>query len=90
MADYADDAVLMTMDGANVGKEAIGAYFINGASMLPNFRITSSQAQTVGDVVLMSWTADSDVATIPHGLDTFVIRDDKIVAQTVWNTIAPK
>ena len=38
MADYADDAVLMTMDGANVGKEAIGAYFINGLSASAQFQ----------------------------------------------------
>ena len=30
------------------------------------------------------WKAESDVATVPYGVDTFVIHDDKIKLQTVW------
>ena len=78
------------MDGANAGKEAIWAYFISGLSALPNFKITSAETKMDGDIVLMTWSAVSDVATIPHGVDTFVIHDDKILAQTVWMAIAPK
>jgi len=32
MADYADDALLMTVDGAFVGKEAIQSFFTNAFS----------------------------------------------------------
>ena len=40
LADYADDAVLMTMEGAHVGKDAIQAYFVNALSAMPNSKIT--------------------------------------------------
>jgi ketosteroid isomerase-like protein len=90
MADYADDAILMTPEGANVGKAAIQGYFINALSALPNAKLSPTGHIVQGDLVLFTWIGVSDVATIPHGVDTFVIRDDKIRLQTVWLTIAPK
>jgi len=36
------------------------------------------------------WPAESDVATISQGVDTFVIRDDRIRLQTMWFTATPK
>jgi len=90
MADYADDAILMTMDGANVGKAAIQAYFVNSLSAMPNTRLSPTGHVVHKDAVLLTWTGVSDVATVPHGVDTFVIHDDKIWLQTVWFTIVPK
>jgi len=90
MADYADDAVLMTMDGANVGKAAIQGYFVNALSAMPNAKLSVTGHIVQEDFVLVTWTGVSDVATVPHGVDTFVIHDDKIRLQTVWFTIVPK
>jgi hypothetical protein len=90
MADYADDAVLLTLDGASVGKPAIQAYFVNALSAMPNGKLSPTGDIVHGDYVLTTWTGDSDVATIPYGVDTFVIRDEKIRLQTVWFTVVPK
>ena len=90
IADYADDAVLMTMEGAYVGKDAIQSYFVNALSAMPNSRISPTGHMVHGDLVLLTWTGVSDVATVPHGVDTFVIHDDQIRLQTVWFTIVPK
>ena len=90
MADYADDAVLMTMDGANVGKAAIQAFFVNALSAMPNAKLSLTGHIVHGDFVLVNWTGVSDVATVPYGVDTFVIHDDKIRLQTVWMNIVPK
>jgi ketosteroid isomerase-like protein len=90
MADYADDAVLLTMDGANVGKSAIQGFFVNALSAMPNSKLSSTGHSVHGDYVLTTWVGDSDVATVPYGVDTFVIRDDKIRLQTVWFTVVPK
>jgi ketosteroid isomerase-like protein len=90
MADYAEDAVLVTMDGVYVGREAIQGFFIGAFSSMPNLKLTGTGEHVYGDVVLCSWTADSTVASIPTGVDSFVIRDDKIRLQTGWFTVAPK
>ena len=90
IADYADDAVLMTMEGAHVGKDAIQTYFVNALSAMPNTKISPTGHMVQGDFVLLTWTGVSDVATVPHGVDTFVIRDDKIRLQTVCFMVIPK
>lgn len=78
LADYADDAVLLTMEGAFVGKAAIQGFFVNSLSAMPNAKISFTGHVVHGDLVLITWTGDSDVATIPHGADSFVIEDDRI------------
>jgi hypothetical protein len=90
MADYADDAVLMTMDGAHVGKAAIQAFFVNTLSAMPNVKLMLTGHIVHGDYVLVTWTGVSDVATIPQGVDTFVIHDDKIRLQTAWFAVVAK
>ena len=90
LADYADDAVLLTMEGASVGKDAIQGFFVNALSAMPNGKLSMTGHMVHGDYVLTTWTGDSDVATVPYGVDTFLIRDDKIRLQTVWFTVAPK
>jgi len=90
MADYADDAVLMTMDGVFVGTAAIQDFFVNALSAMPNLKLSATGVKVHGDWVLCTWTGESDVASIPNGVDTFVIRDDRIRLQTACFTIVPK
>jgi len=89
MADYADDAILITPDGALVGKPAIQAAFEGMVQGSPNLKFTS-QDIVEGDTLLTIWSAESDTATMPQGVDTFVIRDDKIQRQTAWFVVHPK
>jgi ketosteroid isomerase-like protein len=90
MADYADSAVLMTMDGTFVGKDAIQGFFQNLFASQPNARVDFRRTVAEGDTLLLEWSAESDVATMPQGVDTFVIQDDKIRRQTMWFTVVPK
>jgi len=90
MADYADDAVLMSIEGANVGKAAIQGYFVNALSAMPNAQLSLTGHIVHGDLVLITWTGVSDVATIPHAVDTFVVQDDKIRLHTVWLMVTPR
>jgi ketosteroid isomerase-like protein len=89
MADYADDAILIVPDGAVVGKPAIQAGFENMIQGSPNIRFTSQEI-VEGDTLLTIWSAECDTATFPQGVDTFVIRDDKIQRQTAWFVVKPK
>ncbi len=90
MADYADDAVFMTMQGACVGKAAIQGWFVSTLTANPHMKLTLTGHEVHDDYVLVTWTAVSDVASIPQGVDTFVIRDDRIRLQTVWFAAIPK
>jgi len=90
MADYADDAVVLTLDGAHVGKEAIRAFFEELFESMPNLEFSLGQVAVEGDTLLVHWSAESDTVSIPEGVDTFVVRDDRIQRQTAWTKILPK
>jgi uncharacterized protein (TIGR02246 family) len=90
MADYADDAVLLLLDGSFVGKEAIQAFFEGALQGMPNLEFSSGGVAVEGDTLLVRWSAESDTVSIPEAVDTFVIRDDRIQRQTAWTKMVPK
>jgi hypothetical protein len=79
MADYAEDAVLMTLE----------TFFLNGLGAMPNMRMGSAGVQVHGEFALVAWSAEFDGGAIPHGVDTFFIHDDRIHVQTVVMTVVP-
>jgi len=90
MADFADDAVRLTMEGAYVGKAAIQDAAVKFASAMPHAKLSVTGRFVHGDYLMVTWKGDSDVATIPYGVDTMVIHDDKIRLQTSWWATVPK
>ena len=90
MADYADDAILLTLDGAFVGKEAIRGFFGSIFENHPNLKISFEKTAVEGDIFLLQWSGESDVATFPRGTAAFIIRDGKIQRQAEWFTVVPK
>ena len=42
-----------------------------------------------GEVGYLEWTADGPTARVRDGADSFVIRDGRIVAQTIHYTVEP-
>jgi ketosteroid isomerase-like protein len=82
--DYADDAVLMTLNMSFTGKEGVAAFFQGVMEAYPGLVITAGPYAVSGDYLLATWSAESDVATVDAGVDTFVVHDDRIQLQTVW------
>jgi ketosteroid isomerase-like protein len=79
MKDYADDAVLMTAGmGTAEGADALRTTFsMIPTEMFAGFELTETIVS--GDFGIVTWKADG----LSFGTDTFVVRDGKIVAQTV-------
>jgi ketosteroid isomerase-like protein len=84
LADYADDAVLMTLDRSFTGKEGVAAFYQGVMEAFPGLVITAGPYVVSGDHHLAAWSADSDVATVDAGIDTFMVHDGTIRLQTVW------
>ena len=83
IADYSEDAVLITPTGVISGRDALREYFANIATELPAGIMDTMQmgvTEIRGEIVYITWSA---LPGIPMGSDTFVIRHGKIVAQTV-------
>ena len=85
MADYAEDAVLITADGPSKGHAAIRALFVNAfANMFPPKSTSLSLDKQIieGEIAYIAWSGRSEFYSAAFGTDTFVIRDGKIVVQT--------
>jgi len=93
VADYSDDAILITLKGTFVGREAIGQALRQLILDMPNMRGTDSPTNAMiieGDTLLLRWSAESDTGTITDAVDTIVLKDDKIGRQTTSFEIIPK
>jgi ketosteroid isomerase-like protein len=90
VADYADDACLLTTDQTCVGKAAIRAFFEGLLPGFTNFVSTGSAVAVHGDTLVTAWSGESDAMSVQHGVDTFIIQDGKIQRQTFAGLITPK
>ena len=79
MADYADDAVMISAaGGVQRGLAALRAVFADiPAGMFGAVEMVSDLVE--GEIGYIAWKMPG----VPLGTDTFVVRDGKIVAQTV-------
>ena len=85
MSDYADDAVLISPDAVLKGKQAIRGLFQTlmtpgPAALAP---IDVKKRVFEGDVGYVTWIQNAGKPDEQKGSDTFVIRNGKIVYQTV-------
>ena len=91
LADYTEESVVITHDGALRGLADIRPFFENFVKILPpgsDFQMIKQV--TEGELAYIFWKAESDHVSIPLGTDTFIIRDSKIVLQTFAGTIETK
>ena len=90
-ADYAEDAILLTLDAAYVGREAIVRdCFQTMFSQLANPKITFNRTAVKDDTFLLEWTAEADNVSIPHASAVFIIQDGLIQRQGEWFNVVPK
>jgi SnoaL-like domain len=85
MADYAEDAVLISPEGTLRGHAQIRSLFTQiFADMFPPAGSSLNLAKQIveGEIAYILWSGISPRYKVPFGTDTFVIRDGKIVAQT--------
>ncbi len=82
--DYAEDAFLITKDdGVIRGREAIKKWFddvLSGPLVGAQFEATTLIIED--DILYLEWKGEG-TENVATGVDTFVIRDDRIRAQTV-------
>jgi ketosteroid isomerase-like protein len=87
--DYADDGVILSPGRAVRGKAAILASFIQMLGPEPSspakLDIHALKITSDGDVGIVFW----EVPNGPHGEDTFLVRDGKILVQAVFIGATP-
>ena len=90
VADYADDAVVITPAGTMRGKDGVRAAFTQLLSDVPNASWDLKTQIYEGDVLFLEWVADSASTRVDDGVDTFVFRNGLIRAQTVRYSLQAK
>ena len=92
MADFADDALLCTPDGALRGHDAIRGFFEQALPLFPPGSTTMDVRQQIvdGDVFYAVWTASSPAVEVPFAVDVFIVRDGKLAYQCFGGQVHPK
>ena len=85
--DYADDAVFITPQGVQRGKDGVREAFTALLADLPDATWDVPTQIFEDDVLFITWSAVSDKAQVTDGVDTFVFGGDSIRAQTVRYTL---
>ena len=85
LADYSDDSVMLY--GARTWRGLAGArefFTLWLTEWLPaGSRFDLIDRQATADLMYLTWTAESDAYVFDFGTDTFLIRDGKVLRQTV-------
>jgi len=89
VTDFADDAVMITPTGAKYGKDGVREAFSQLLADLPEASWHVKKQIMADDLVLLEWTADAARSRAEDGIDTLLIRDGLIRAQTVHYTLQP-
>ncbi|MFQ5550125.1 MAG: nuclear transport factor 2 family protein [Gemmatimonadales bacterium] len=93
MKDFTEASVMHTPEGVLRGLAKIRPVFEKFFSEITppgETEFEMLQMSVVDNVAYIVWKASSKFADIPVGTDTFVVRDDKIVAQSFAAHVIPK
>ena len=85
--NYSEDLVVLTSQGVYRGRKGLMYLADLLRKELPEAQFEYRTSLVEGDVAFLEWTARADGAMVDDGADSFVIRDGRIVAQTIHYTV---
>jgi hypothetical protein len=85
--NYAEDVRLLSSEGLRVGYDGLRAAARQLLARLPEPNFDQVRQVVDGDVAFLEWTARGRGCYVLDGVETFVIRDGLIRAQTVHYTV---
>ncbi len=87
VADYAEDAVLITPASVFRGRDGIREAFTGLLAELPEASWDVPTQIYEGDILFIEWSAVAKSNRVTDGVDTFVFTGDAIRVQTVRYTL---
>jgi hypothetical protein len=85
--NYSDDCVIMMGQGTYHGHDGARALADQLERELPGAHFDYVTKRVDGPVAFLEWKAHGDGRDVQDGADSFVIRDGRIVAQTIHYTV---
>lgn len=86
-ANYADDVVLLSADGATRGIDAVRTSAERLFDELGPSTFDYRAVVIEGAYGFLAWSAESDTRRIDDGADSYVVRGGRIVMQSVHYTV---
>ena len=87
VADYAEDAVIITPGSVFRGRDGIREVFTRLLAELPEASWDVPTQIYEGDILFIEWSAAAKSNRATDGVDTFVFSGDAITVQTVRYTL---
>lgn len=81
--NYAEDVVLLTGRGVYRGHDGVRELTRLLREQLPDAEFEYRTTLVEGEVAYLAWGARADGASVDDGADSYVIRNGRIVAQTI-------
>lgn len=88
--NYAPDCVILTGYGVYRGHAGVRESGEILGTDIPNGAYTYTTKLDADGLAFLEWTAESDKIRVQDGVDSFLIRDGKIVVQTIHYRIQRK
>jgi hypothetical protein len=85
--NYAEDVVLLTGFGVFRGHEGVRRSAQILREQLPCTRYQYRTKLVNGEMAFLEWSARCPTAVVEEGADSFLIRDGRIVVQTIHYTV---
>ncbi|HSH37232.1 MAG TPA: DUF3008 family protein, partial [Chthoniobacterales bacterium] len=89
-SNYSRDVVLLCESGVHQGHDALRDSAEKLWQQVPGAKFGYLSIQTEGEYALLKWRAETERARADHGVDSFVIRDGKIVMQSIYYELQEK
>lgn len=87
--NYAEDVTIVSNWGVEHGHDGVRRMAQLLQSQLPECTFAYTMRLVAGEVGLLEWTGDSSAGSVRDGVDSYVIRDGRIQAQTIHYTLTP-
>lgn len=88
--NYVDEVVVLCEKGTFEGHDGMRTLAEPLRPELPDATFEYRTTLVAGDVAFLEWSAMSPAGRVDDGADSYVIRECRIVAQTIHYTVTPR
>jgi hypothetical protein len=85
--NYAEDLVVLTREGVCRGHDGLRQLADRLRKELPGSKFEYRALVVDGEIAFLEWSGRGGTAHVDDGADTYVVREGRIVAQTVHYTV---
>ncbi len=85
--NYAEDVVVLTGHGIFHGHDGVREVNRRLQEALPQADYTYKTKRVAGELAFLEWTAQTELVLVEDGADSYLIRDGRIVGQTIHYTV---